>query len=128
MIIWRAPQLSRQIESKSELATMAAARQVAADARILCPVRSGTLKASIRVVKSKFEDGGALVVAGGQGKWGDAFYSHFVELGTPGTVARRRTARGRRRVAREPVAAKPFLRPALKMNKASIQRKFKDFI
>jgi len=44
--------------------------------------RPGTLRDSIRVYKSKYRHGGHTVFIGGKGFWGDAFYWHFVVLGT----------------------------------------------
>jgi hypothetical protein len=80
------------VAKKSEKET---AERIAADAISNCPVgewerdgggldswkarKPGSLKASIRVEKSKFEDGGYYVMAGDK----DIFYAHFVELGVP---------------------------------------------
>jgi HK97 gp10 family phage protein len=64
---------------------------VAAKARSLAPWKSGDLAVSIRVEKSRFDDGGVLVVADGA----DKFHATFVELGT------------------HKDGAQPFLRPAL---------------
>lgn len=52
------------------------ANEIAALARGLAPVKSGTLKASIQVEKGRHELS-RKVVAGG----GDAFYARFVEFG-----------------------------------------------
>ena len=43
--------------------------------------RSGTLRGSIRAAKSRYKGGGWLVIAGGRGSWGDAWYAPKVELG-----------------------------------------------
>jgi HK97 gp10 family phage protein len=63
---------------------MRAGGKVFADlARSRVRIRSGALSKSIRVRLSR--RGGittVLVRAGGKGKWGDAYYSHFVEFGT----------------------------------------------
>ncbi|MCK5605438.1 hypothetical protein KAR91_26335 [Candidatus Pacearchaeota archaeon] len=50
--------------------------------------RSGTLRRSIRAVKSRYKGGGWLVMAGGRGFWGDAWYAAKVELGWSNASAR----------------------------------------
>lgn len=70
-----------------------AAKNIEHNAKNLCPVGNkiitssgdtwksrvpGTLKRSIKSLKSKFKDGGWIVMAGSS----DAFYARFVELGT----------------------------------------------
>jgi len=87
--------LAPEIEKAVAGASVKAAEAVAADARRLVPVDSGELQASIKAMKSKFKDGGAIILAGNK----KAFYAHMIEYGT---VKK---------------AAKPFLRPALKKNK-----------
>ena len=42
----------------------------------------GTLKRSIRIIKSKYPGGGFVVVAGHDAGQGPAYYAHFVEFGT----------------------------------------------
>lgn len=78
------------------------AEKVEADAKFLCPVDSGDLKKSIKSYKSKYEDGGYIVWAGG----GDEYYASFVELGT------------------WKMDKKPFLNPALDKNKSFMRRVF----
>lgn len=89
-----------------------AAKNIALRARANCPVGTisrrvsqkgkskdkswssrtpGRLKKSIKAYKSKFKDGGWIVMAGGF----DAFYAWMVEFGVPG------------------ISPKPYLRPAL---------------
>jgi len=76
-------------------ASLVAAKEVESIARALVPVDEGDLKASIKAFKSKFKDGGAIVLAGSK----KAFYAHMVEYGTV------------------VMAPKPFLRPALMKSK-----------
>lgn len=76
-----------------------AAEIVAAKARQLAPVDSGALRDSIRAARSKFADGGAVVLAGSQ----EAFYPHMIEYGT------------------SHAPAKPFLRPALEASASQIK-------
>lgn len=94
------------IEKAVAEASVKAAEQVAADARRLVPVNSGELQASIRAVKSKFKDGGAIIMAGSK----KAFYAHMVEYGTVKKSAR------------------PFLRPALKKNKNKTKKTIEEAV
>jgi len=73
-------------ESSLEIAEMLAAR-----IRNLAPVDEGNLKRSVKAIKSKFRNGGAIVVVGG----GDEYYVSFLELGTKRKIAQ------------------PFIRPAI---------------
>ena len=88
----------RKATGRSEEAT---ARLIATDARAsgLFHDRTGALRRSIRVADSRFKDGGKLVMAGGRGPWGDAWYAPKVELGWKGASARpfMRTAKERAR-------------------------------
>lgn len=93
-IDWDDRALLRELEKGLKVASENAAKEVAGEMRRLCPVsrfekagnkygnRPGTLRDSIRVEESEFEDGGHLVLIGGKGSWGDAFYMSFVVLGT----------------------------------------------
>jgi HK97 gp10 family phage protein len=96
--------------------------------------RIGALRDSIQAFKSKFENGGYVVSAGNF----QAFYAHFVELGTPGTTRiKRKTswktiggqrARIRTRAAqdRTPIPANPFLRKGLEDSKGQIKAIFDE--
>ena len=101
---WNAESVIRAIEGAVEVASKKGAEMVAADARRLCPVKSGALKESIKVSKSKYADGGHIVSVGGD----QQYYASFVELGRAG------------------VLAKPFMRPALARNKPKIRKMFRD--
>lgn len=84
------------------------ARDVAADAKRRCPVKTGKLKKSIRARKSRFEDGGWIVSASrieDSGRYAINI-ARLMEFGGPNT------------------AKKSFLRPALDANIASAKRKF----
>jgi len=70
--------------------------------------RSGTARGSIRVAKSKFKNGGYIVLAGGKGLWGDAWYVPKIELGHKG------------------VPARPFMRRAKKQSMRKIRQIFKS--
>lgn len=84
------------IEAKS----LEVAESVASNARALAPAETGALRRSIKAKKSKFKNGGAVVIAGG----GDEYYATFKELGT------------------SKMAATPFLRPAIEMSRAKAKR------
>ena len=75
------------------------AQQIAKDARASVNVVTGNLKKSIRAKKSKFDDGGAIVVA-------TAPHAHLIEYG------------------RKNAPAYPFLRPALDKNIAAARTMF----
>lgn len=75
------------------------AKNVARDARGKVKVKTGNLRKSIRAKKSKFEGGGAIVVA-------SAPHAHLVEYGHKGAPA------------------KPFLRPALDQTMAEARAIF----
>jgi len=150
---WNDEEVLRDIGKITGKVTKEGAKKVVRDARRYCPKektgktdkwgnRPGSLRASIRIQKSKFKGGGYLVIAGGKGFWGDAFYAPFVELGTPGTVYRSGQKRfetikkfdvtGRRRTKKEYVSkrvavqAHPFMRKALARNKRRILQKFRE--
>lgn len=108
-----------------------AADSVMKTAIVLCPEsvkekndkygnKKGTLKKSIRKYKSTH--GGYIVMAGGKGAWGDAYYASFVELGTPSQTYKSGKKKGK---ARTPVPPRKFLRNALKKNRKNILQKFK---
>ena len=96
--------LAKEITKAVQKSTLEAAELVSETAKRLAPVDSGKLRDSIRALKSKFLNGGAIVISGDK----DAYYAHMVEYGTIKQ------------------SAKPHLRPALEINKqrtVSIVRK-----
>ena len=78
------------------------ARDIAADARASVNVVTGNLKKGIRAKKSKFDDGGWIVLS-------SAPHSHLVEYGHGGP---------------NPATPHPFLRPASDKNIDNARRKF----
>lgn len=63
------------------------------------PQQPGTLKNSVRVYSTKFKKPGRasyIVMAGGTGSWGDAFYARFVEMGTKNMTAKKFMRKGLR--------------------------------
>ena len=138
VIQWYDKELMRDLRPLIDKMEKAAARRVAAGAKRRCPVwdgegrqmgsgdktwtarKSGSLRKSIRVEKSKYKDGGYAVVAGNR----DVFYASFVELGTKSWWAQRRVKRwSDKRVGekqarvvewmRRPLPEDPFLRGPL---------------
>ncbi len=82
-LVWNGDKIVRRVEKQTPKITACLAKTIADKARRIVPVKTGKLKATIRVE-------GGNVIAGG----GDVDYAAPVELGT----AKR--------------AAQPFLRPA----------------
>ena len=104
---WNDTKLLNKVDDLIEESARSGAVKVAQAARSLAPWDSGVLATSIKIEKSKFKDGGYMVVAQGPNNY-DRFYATFVELGTYKT------------------RPQPFLRPALHQNKESIRREFEN--
>ena len=105
-IEWNAKRITDKVRANINIAEKQLADKVVSDAQHLCPTKEGVLKNSIRSVEGKY--GGYLVIAGGIGDWGDAFYAPFIELGTHNTMS------------------KPFLKPAMHKNKSNFKRRLKQ--
>jgi len=86
------------------------ANDVAKDARTKCPWETGDLATSIKVKKSKYEDGGFYVQAHGPEHEGHVYARH-VELGTH---------------VKHKTKAQPFMRPARKKNIPKAKKKWQD--
>ena len=82
-VVWHDKEVMKKIDKEVAKDAEKAARLVLRSARhtTLFKDRKGTLRKSMRVIKSKFKGGGFLVVAGGRGFWGDAWYAAKVHLG-----------------------------------------------
>lgn len=90
----------KKVEGAIDSASLEAAKLIAKKARQEVPQDTGTLKQTIKAVKSKFKLGGALVVAGSRVIGGakflrgqdrtkaGAFYAQMVEFGTVKMKAR----------------------------------------
>lgn len=91
-------QIAEHINENAE----AIAKDIARDARASVNVKTGNLKKSIRAKKSKFEDGGWIVIS-------TAPHAHLVEYGHGG---------------KSPAPPHPFLRPALDKNISNAREKF----
>jgi HK97 gp10 family phage protein len=135
---WNDVEVQRVVDMTCEAAVNEGAEAVLKDAKALCPIEKngrsgegwkvrvpGALRDSGRIVKFKNSSGvGAYVKFGGEGymsKGVDTYYAAFVELGTPGEIYKAKSKKGQER---EPIEAKPFIRPALRKNKTKIIKKF----
>jgi HK97 gp10 family phage protein len=120
---WGDEELTAEVQRSCKKAVLAGARDIAIDAKMRVPVDTGELLFSIEVkLWEKPDTIGAYVKAGGDDR---GHIARFVELGTPGAAYRSGKKKGE---YRKPVKAKPYLRPALKKNKAKILTKFKDIL
>ena len=114
---WFGAQILKNVKDIVSVNEKESAERVEGDAKRYCPVgkwertgggtktwkarKPGSLKNSIKAYKSKYQNGGWIVMAGND----DVFYARFVELGTPKAMTRR----GKRRT---PIPKFPFLRRA----------------
>lgn len=138
-VIWHDDKIIKLGKAVVKNVEYESAKRILKDAKRFCPVgkqtrkgygwkerRPGTLRASIRIHKSKFPDGGYAVFAGGVVRGRDAYYAKFVELGTPGThiktghktILSHKGLLGSSMVTatfrkRTPIPKKPFLRRAM---------------
>lgn len=118
---WHGKELIAEIEDICEDVVKERAEAVAKDARRFVSKDTGGLKKSIHVKTFK-KTGvfGAYVKAGEKGK---EHIAGFVELGTPGTVFKRKYRKGQKRTL---IKASPYMRPALKKNKRKIRNAFQN--
>jgi HK97 gp10 family phage protein len=118
---WHDKELKAKVKSICKKIVLGKARDVAIDAKMNVPVDSGELLNTIEVVAfEKPEAVGAYVKAGGK-KLGHI--ARFVELGTPGTVYKTRSKKGK---VRTPIKAQPYLRPALRKHKQKIKNAYRN--
>ncbi len=97
------------------------ARIIRDEAKTIVPIKTGSLKQSIRVSTRRDRDGtiSASIRAGGKTKTGDAFYAHMVEFGTqphfikPKGKALKIGGNFTGPVHHPGARPKPFMRPAL---------------
>ena len=106
---WQIKPFMDKVERENQQACKRGAQIVAKDARRRCPVDTGDLVNSIRVKKSKYKDGGYVVLTGG----GGTFYWRWVHYG----------ANKKRKIPR-----RPYMTQALESNRANILKEFKDTI
>jgi HK97 gp10 family phage protein len=100
---WAPEQITVEVEKKAMDKLEQAGEIVAGIAKLLCPVDTGKLKDTIRVVRLKGDPKQNIRVYAGNRIKGGAFYAHMVEYGTV------------------KMKAKPFLRPAFNSAKAKIK-------
>ena len=116
---WNGEEMKRTVLSVCKKNVKTSAENVATKARHNVPVDNGDLKESIGVKTwSKKGVEGAYVHAGEKGA---EHIAAFVELGTPGSVYTGGAYKGQKRT---PIAAKPYLRPALKREKSKFKKSF----
>ena len=140
-IEWNASKFLRMTEAESDQKVRRVARRVTMRAKILAPKGKteyiyrgelghskvwkhrfpGMLRRSIRWVRSRYRKANYLVYANPR----IAFYAPWVELGTPSTHKWVRVGGKRRRMRRTPIAAQPFLRPALRSGARMMRFEFK---
>lgn len=118
---WHGRELIAAVEGICENAVFGGAEKIARDARRFVPKDTRGLGKSIHVKKFK-KTGvvGAYVKAGEKGR---EHIAGFVELGTPGEVCKAKSKKGQ---PRTPIKASPYMRPALKKNKAKIRKNFQN--
>jgi HK97 gp10 family phage protein len=100
---WNPNKITAEIEKKAMDRLEKAGEVVASRARGIVPVKSGKLKASIRVTRLKGDPKQNIRVYAGNRQKDGPFYAHMVEYGTVKMKAR------------------PFLRPAINASKSSIK-------
>lgn len=141
LVKWYDKELIRDLKPLVEKLEKAAARRIAAGARRRCPVwdgeerqigrgdatwkarKRGALRNSIRMEKSKYKDGGYIVLAGNY----DVFYASFVELGTKSWWARGRDRRYKKKEwMRRPLPEDPFLRGPLERERKLFWRRIEQ--
>ncbi|KKK98682.1 hypothetical protein LCGC14_2640310 [marine sediment metagenome] len=104
---WNPGNWLKEVSQAMEQVEKSTAENIRKDAQTLVPVDTGTLKQEIEVTKSKFEDGGYIVIAQGPGNY-SVFYASYIELST------------------HKMAAQPYLRPALKQNQSKFISSIND--
>lgn len=100
---WAPEKITAEIEKKAMDRLEQAGEVVAGIAKLLCPVNTGKLKETIRVVRLHGDPKLDIRVYAGNRIKGGAFYAHMVEYGTV------------------KMKAKPFMRPALNSAKSKIK-------
>ena len=132
---WFGNQVLTKMRQVADFNEAEVANRVYREARRRCPIgkrkryvsatepswkssKPGRLKNSIKVYKSKYKDGGYIVIAGNY----DAFYARFVELGTPGLIMKREG----KAYLRTPIPAKRFLRGPLEGERKVFRKKLKE--
>lgn len=106
-IEWHGKEVREKVKAITHAVSRDGAVLIAKHTRQAIPWDTGVLATSVEVKKSRFEDGGYLVVVQGKGNY-EKFYASFVELGSYKDEA------------------KPYLRPSMHKHKHIIQRMFRD--
>ena len=104
---WRGKEVVEKIQAVALGVSREGAVLIAKQTRQAIPWDTGVLATSVEVKKSKYEDGGFMVVVQGKGNY-EKYYASFVELGSYKDEAN------------------PYLRPSMHKNKHKIHRMYKD--
>ena len=120
---WQKNRVLAKIEAINEQWAEKYAAKIHADAKKILESKSrkygtGHLSGEINIEKSRYENGGYAVEAQGKGKWTKPYHASFTELGASIHVYGRKNDRKK-------LTPKPFMRPALKRNKAAARRDLK---
>lgn len=106
-IEWHGKKVEARIKDIANAVSRDGAVLIARHARQAIPWDTGVLATSVEVKKSRFEDGGYMVIVQGKGNY-EKYYASFVEMGSYKD------------------AAKPYLRPSMHKNKHKIRKMYKD--
>ena len=79
---WFIDEVVEATEDETRDMVKEAAKAVEADAKNICPKKSGAAAASIKAYQSKYDDQSWIVSGGGE----DAYYFTFIELGSKNHV------------------------------------------
>jgi hypothetical protein len=121
-IEWRGKEVREKIKNIVQAVSRDGAVLIAKHTRQAIPWDTGVLATSVEVRKSKFKDGGYMVVVQGKGNY-EHYYASFVELGGHSSEWGR-YVKGQKAGAY--IAPKPYLRPSMHKNKHKIHRMYKD--
>ena len=121
-VLWHSKEVLNKTRKIVAKVTEGAAHDIENKAKQILKHRSKThsersLLTQFEVKKSKFKDGGHLVVVQGAGNWQKPYRASFVELGAMIHPY------GNKNAPKVHVAPKPYLRPALHRNTRTLKRK-----
>lgn len=106
-IEWFGKEVEERIKTIAHAVSRKGAVLIAKQTRQAIPWDTGVLATSVEVKKSRFEDGGYMVVVQGKGNY-ENYYASFVELGSYKDEAT------------------PYLRPSMHGNKQKITQMFRN--
>lgn len=80
-LVWNDKKIIAEVESDCDKKCKRIAHAIKRDAQAGCPVESGEARDSIEVVKSKYPDGGYMIIGGAHGSH-KAWWFTLIELGS----------------------------------------------